>query len=41
MLNVNEPETRGVALGLQTVMDDCGRGLGPLLVAAILNIFRG
>ena len=41
LLNVNEPETRGIALGMQTVMDDCGRGLGPLLVAFILQVFRG
>ena len=40
LLNVNEPETRGVALGMQTVMDDCGRGLGPLLVAGILAVLK-
>ena len=28
MLNVNEPETRGVALALQSVTDDLGKGAG-------------
>lgn len=37
MLNVNEPETRGVALALQTMLDDLGKGLGPALVAAIIS----
>jgi predicted MFS family arabinose efflux permease len=37
MLNVNEPETRGVALALQTMLDDLGKGLGPALVAAIIT----
>lgn len=27
MLNVNEPETRGIALALQTMLDDLGKGL--------------
>ena len=27
MLNVNEPETRGVALALQTMLDDLGKGV--------------
>ncbi len=26
MLNVNEPETRGIALALQTMLDDLGKG---------------
>jgi MFS family permease len=26
MMNVNEPETRGVALALQTMLDDLGKG---------------
>lgn len=26
MLNVNEPETRGMALALQTMLDDLGKG---------------
>ncbi|GFH07542.1 MFS domain-containing protein, partial [Haematococcus lacustris] len=33
LLNVNEPETRGVAFALQTMTDDLGKGLGPFLVA--------
>lgn len=37
MMNVNEPETRGVALALQTMLDDLGKGLGPALVAAIIS----
>lgn len=37
MMNVNEPETRGVALALQTMLDDLGKGLGPALVAAIVS----
>ena len=37
MMNVNEPETRGVALALQTTLDDLGKGLGPALVAALIS----
>ncbi|KAG2490341.1 hypothetical protein HYH03_011288 [Edaphochlamys debaryana] len=37
MLNVNEPETRGVALALQSMTDDLGKGLGPALVAALIH----
>ncbi len=37
MMNVNAPETRGVALALQTTLDDLGKGLGPALVAAIIS----
>ncbi len=37
LLNVNEPETRGLALALQTVLDDVGRGLGPFLVAMLIS----
>jgi hypothetical protein len=33
MINVNAPETRGVALALQSVTDDLGKGLGPVIVA--------
>ncbi|KAL6755542.1 major facilitator superfamily domain-containing protein [Haematococcus lacustris] len=33
LLNVYEPETRGVAFALQTMTDDLGKGLGPFLVA--------
>ncbi|KIZ04154.1 major facilitator superfamily MFS-1 [Monoraphidium neglectum] len=41
MLNVNEPETRGVALALQSVTDDLGRGLGPIIVAAFIETLGG
>eukprot|EP00775_Hariotina_reticulata_P010190 gene10190-10350_t len=37
MLNVNVPETRGVALALQSVTDDLGRGLGPVIVAGFIS----
>lgn len=37
LLNVNEPEVRGVALALQTVLDDLGKGLGPLLVSLMVS----
>lgn len=37
MLNVNEPETRGMALALQTMLDDLGKGLGPALVALLIS----
>jgi len=37
MMNVNEPETRGVALALQTMLDDLGKGLGPAIVAIIIS----
>lgn len=37
IMNVNEPETRGVALALQTMLDDLGKGLGPAIVAAIIS----
>jgi hypothetical protein len=33
MINCNTPETRGVALALQSVTDDLGKGLGPVIVA--------
>lgn len=36
MLNVNEPETRGVALALQSMTDDVGKGLGPFLVSWLI-----
>ncbi|KAI8473562.1 MAG: major facilitator superfamily domain-containing protein, partial [Monoraphidium minutum] len=41
MLNVNEPETRGVALALQSVTDDLGRGLGPIIVAGFITSLGG
>ncbi|KAI3438564.1 hypothetical protein D9Q98_000991 [Chlorella vulgaris] len=37
ILNVNEPETRGTALALQTMLDDLGKGLGPVFVAAFIE----
>lgn len=37
MINVNTPETRGVALALQSVTDDLGRGLGPVIVAGFIS----
>ena len=37
LLNVNEPEIRGLALALQTVLDDVGRGMGPFLVAMLIG----
>ena len=37
LLNVNEPETRGVALAWQTMTDDLGKGLGPAVVAAMIS----
>lgn len=37
LLNVNEPETRGVALAWQSMTDDLGKGLGPALVAALIS----
>ena len=37
IMNVNEPETRGVALALQTTLDDLGKGLGPAIVALMIS----
>jgi len=37
IMNVNEPETRGVALALHVVLDDLGRGAGPGLVALLIT----
>ncbi|KAL4426059.1 hypothetical protein ABPG77_007855 [Micractinium sp. CCAP 211/92] len=37
ILNVNEPEQRGVALAIQTTMDDLGKGLGPVFVAFFIQ----
>lgn len=36
-MNVNEPETRGVALALHVVLDDLGKGMGPALVAVLIT----
>jgi len=37
IMNVNEPETRGVALALHVVLDDLGKGLGPAVVAVLIT----
>lgn len=37
IMNVNEPETRGIALALQTTLDDLGKGLGPAIVASMIS----
>eukprot|EP00798_Chlamydomonas_sp_ICE-L_P021214 gene21214-28123_t len=37
LLNVNEPETRGVACALQTLTDDLGKALGPAFVAIFIG----
>eukprot|EP00884_Botryococcus_braunii_P001211 jgi/Botrbrau1/11090/Bobra.0219s0002.2 len=36
LIDVNEPETRGVALAMMTVLDDLGKGAGPFLVAQFI-----
>ena len=38
LLNVNEPEVRGVAGALQTITDDLGKALGPFIVAGFIQI---
>ena len=40
LLNVNEPEGRGFALGLMTVLDDIGKGTGPFAVSELITYFR-
>ncbi len=40
LLNVNEPETRGVAFSVHTVTDTLGKGLGPLIVAGFITVSR-
>lgn len=37
IMNVNEPETRGLALAFQTTLDDLGKGLGPAVVAMMIS----
>lgn len=39
LLNVTEPESRGVAVGFQSTLDDLGKGAGPALVAALVSAF--
>jgi len=36
VLNVNRPEARGVAMALQAMLDDLGKGLGPSLVSLLI-----
>lgn len=36
-LNVNTPETRGVALAFATTTDDLGKGLGPAFVSVFIH----
>lgn len=40
LLNVNEPESRGFALGLMTVLDDIGKGAGPSLVSILITVLK-
>ena len=40
LLNVNEPEGRGFALGLMTVLDDIGKGTGPFVVSELIAAFK-
>ena len=37
LMNVNEPETRGLALAMHVVLDDLGKGFGPALVAVLIT----
>lgn len=37
ILNVNEPELRGVAVAMQAMTDDVGKGLGPFIVAFFIQ----
>ncbi|KAK9838287.1 hypothetical protein WJX81_002411 [Elliptochloris bilobata] len=37
ILNVNEPEVRGVAMAMQTVLDDLGKGLGLYVLALMIS----
>ncbi len=38
VLNVNEPELRGIAVALQAMTDDVGKGLGPFIVAMLIGV---
>lgn len=38
LLNVNDPEARGMALALQTVLDDLGKGLGPFIIGLLAQV---
>ncbi|CAG9464093.1 unnamed protein product [Pedinophyceae sp. YPF-701] len=37
VMNVNEPELRGVAMALQSTADDVGKGFGPAMVAVLVS----
>ncbi|GAX82743.1 hypothetical protein CEUSTIGMA_g10169.t1 [Chlamydomonas eustigma] len=37
IINVNDPEVRGVALALQSMTDDLGKALGPFIVALFIT----
>jgi len=37
LLNVNTPETRGTAFSIYNLMDDLGKGFGPLIVAIFIE----
>jgi predicted MFS family arabinose efflux permease len=41
MLNVNPPGVRGAALALQSLTDDLGKGVGPVVVAALIGSLGG
>jgi len=41
LTNVTLPTSRGTAFALLNTFDDFGRGLGPLFVAILINLFRG
>lgn len=38
LMNVNEPESRGVALALHVVLDDLGKSFGPAILALLITI---
>ncbi|PSC76649.1 MFS family transporter: sugar [Micractinium conductrix] len=37
IINCNEPETRGMALAIQSMLDDLGKGLGPVFVSFFIQ----
>ena len=40
ILNVNEPENRGLVLGMMTVLDDVGKSAGPFIVSQLIGLFH-
>jgi hypothetical protein len=38
LLNVNEPESRGLALALHATLDDLGKGLAPAMIALLITM---